>query len=73
MGVTHIVILLRISVSRLFVWADLLIFLFGMLEGGLVRVVFLFGTIQIAFISRAGIAMAGLGAAPTTPMLCFSS
>ena len=60
-------------VYRLFFWVDLLIFLFGLLEGGLVRFILFFGAIWIIFVSGAGIAVAGLGAAPTTPMLCFSS
>ena len=56
-------------------WLTLLgaIFLFGLLEGGLVRVIFFFGAIRIIFVSGAGIAVAGLGAAPTTPKLCSFS
>ena len=68
-GGGHVVFLLRVCVCRLFFWADLLIFPFVLLEGGLVRVIFFFGAIWITFISRAGIAVAGLGAAPTMPIL----
>ena len=67
-GEGHIVIILQVSVYRLFVWARLPVFLFGLLEGGLIRSVFLFGTIWI-FFSSAGVAMAGLGAALMTPIL----
>ena len=44
-GGRHIVIVLQVSVCRLFVWASLPVFLFGLLEGGLTRIIFLFGTI----------------------------
>ena len=44
-GGGHIVIVLQVSVCCLFVWVSLLVFLFGLLEGGLIRIVFLFGTI----------------------------
>ena len=71
-GGRHVAVLLRVSVHLLFAWADLLIFLLGLLKGWLIRVVFLFGTIRIVFVSWAGIAVAGLGTASTTPMLCFS-
>ena len=47
------------------------VFLFGLLEGGLLGVVFIVGTVWIVFVSGAGIALAGLGAALATPMLCF--
>ena len=47
------------------------VFLFGLLEGGLFGVVFIIGTVRIIIISGAGIALAGLGAALATPMLCF--
>ena len=47
------------------------IFLFGLLERGLIGVVFIVGTIRIVFVSSAGIVVVGLGAASTTPMLCF--
>ena len=67
-GGRHIVIVLQVSVCRLFIWADLPVFLFGLLEGGLIRIVFLFGAIWILFFI-AGVAVAGLGAAPMTPML----
>ena len=45
--------------------------MFGLLEGTLIGVVFIFGTIRIVIISCAGItifAMAGLGEAPMTPV-----
>ena len=41
-GGRHIVTVLQVSVGRLFVWASLPVFLFGLLEGGLIRIVFLF-------------------------------
>ena len=44
-GGRHIVIVLKVSARRLFVWADLPMFLFSLLEGGLIRIVFLFGAI----------------------------
>ena len=65
----HIFVVLQISVCRLFVWADLPVFLFGLLEGRLIRIVFLFGTIWIVFISCVGIAVAELRAALVTPKL----
>ena len=68
-GGRHIVIVLQVSVRRLFIWADLPVFLFGLLEVRLIRIVFLFGAIWIVFFSSAGVAVAGLGAAPMTPML----
>ena len=68
-GERHIVVILQVSVRRLFIWPHLPVFLFGLLEGRLIRIVFFFGTIWIVFFSCAGIAMAGLGAAPMTPML----
>ena len=70
-GGGHVVVLLRISVCCLFIWADLPVFLLGLLEGRLIGVVFIFGTIWTVFVSWAGIAVVGLGAAPMTPMLCF--
>ena len=69
-GGRHIVVVLKVSICRQFVWASLPVFLFGLLEGGLIRIVFLFGTIWI-FFSGAGIVVARLGAAPMTPMFCF--
>ena len=45
------------------------VFLFGLLEGRLIGIVFIFGTIRIIFVSCAGIAVAGLEAALMTPML----
>ena len=62
------VIVLQVSVRRLFVWDDLSVFLFGLLEGRLIGIVSLFGAIWIIFFS-AGIAVAGLGTAPMMPML----
>ena len=70
-GEGYVVVLLRIPVRRLFVWAAMPVFLFGLLEGGLFRVVFIVGTVRIIIVSGAGIALAGLGAALATPMLCF--
>ena len=70
-GGRHVVVLLRIPVRRLFIWAVLPIFLLGLLEGGLFGVVFIVGTVRIVFVSGAGIALAGLGAARATPMLCI--
>ena len=70
-GGRHIVVILQVSVCCLFIWANLPVFLFGLLEGRLIGIVFIFGTIRIVFVSSAGIAVAGLGAAPMTPMLCF--
>ena len=67
----HVVVFLWIPVRRLFVWDVLPVFLFGLLQGRLVGVVFIFGTVRMVFISSAGIAVAGLGAALTTPTLCF--
>ena len=55
----------------MFIWAVLPIFLLGLLEGGLIGVLFILGTVQIVFVSGAGIAVVGLGAALATPMLCF--
>ena len=68
-GGRHIVVILQVSVCRLFIWANLPVFLFGLLEGRLIGIVFIFGTIRIVFISCADIAVAGLRAAPMTPML----
>ena len=68
-GGRRIVVILQISVCRLFIWADLPVFLFDLLEGRLIRIVFFFGTIWIVFFSCAGIAVAGLRAAPMMPML----
>ena len=56
-GGGHVVVLLRISVRRLFVWADLPVFLLGLFEGRLIGVVFIFGAIRIVFVSCAGIAV----------------
>ena len=53
----------------MFIWASLPILLFGLLEVRLVGVVFVVGTIRIAIVSCAGIAVAGLRAAPMTPTL----
>ena len=69
-GGRHIVIVLQVSVRHLFVWASLPVFLFGLLEGGLIRIVFLFGTIWI-FFSSASIVVERLGAFSMTPMFCF--
>ena len=44
-GGRHIVVILHVSVRRLFLWADLPVFLFGLFKGRLIRIVFLFGTI----------------------------
>ena len=70
-GGRHIVVILHVFVRRLFLWADLPVFLFGLFKGRLIRIAFLFGTIWVVFFSCAGIAMAGLRAAPMTPMLLF--
>ena len=69
-GGRHIVIVLQVSARRLFVWASQPVFLFSLLEGGLIRILFLFGTIWL-FFSSAGIVVARLGAAPMTPMFSF--
>ena len=65
------IVVLQVSVYRPFIWASSLVFLFGLFEGRLIGIVFIFGTIWIVFVSCAGIAVAGLGAALTTHMLCF--
>ena len=44
-GGRHIVVILQVSVRHLFIWANLPVFLFGLLEGRLIGIVFLFGTI----------------------------
>ena len=44
-GGRHIVVILHVSVRRLFLWADLPVFLFGLFKGRLIRIVFLFGAI----------------------------
>ena len=44
------------------------VFLFGLLEGTLIGIVFVFGTIRITVVSCAGIAVPGLRAAPMTPI-----
>ena len=49
-GGRHIVIVLHVSVRCLFVWAGLPLFLFGLLEGGLIRIVFLFNKIGRAHV-----------------------
>ena len=59
-GGGHIVIVLQVFVCRLFV----------LLESGLIRIIFLFGTIWI-FFSSAGFVLARLGAASITPMFWF--
>ena len=59
LGGGHVVVLLQVSVRRLS----------GLLEGRLIGIVFIFGTIWIVFVSCAGIAVAGLRAASMTPML----
>ena len=46
-GGRHIVVILHVSVCRLFLWADLPLFLFGLFKGRLIRIVFLFGTIWV--------------------------
>ena len=60
-GGGHVVVLLQVSVRHLS----------GLLEGRLIGIVFIFGTIRIVFVPCDGIVVAGLGAAPMTPMLCF--
>ena len=69
-GGRHIVIILQVSICCLFVLASLPMFLFGLLQGGLIRIVLLFGTIWF-FFSSASVAVAGLRAAPMMPMLWF--
>ena len=62
-------VLLRVFVRRLFIWANLPVFLSGLLKGRLIGIIFVFGTIWIVFVSCAGTAVAGLRAAPMTSML----
>ena len=68
-GGRHIVVIIQVTVSRLFIWANLPVFLFGLLEGRLVGIVFIFGTIWIVFVSYAVIVVPRLRAASMTPML----
>ena len=68
-GGRHVVFLLRIPVRRLFIWAVLPVFLFGLLEGELFGVVFIIGTVRIIIVSGAGIALAGLAVALVTPIV----
>ena len=68
-GEWHVVVILQVSIHRLFIWANLPVPLLGLLEVRLVGIVFVFGTIWIAIVSCASIAMARLRAAPMTPML----
>ena len=70
-GGGNVVVLLRIPVRRLFIWAVKPVFLFGLLEGGLFGVVFIVSTVRIIIVSGAGIALAGLGVALATPLFCF--
>ena len=53
----------------MFLRASLPILLLGLLEAWLGGIVFVFGTIRIVVVSCAGIAVAGLIAAPMLPML----
>ena len=65
----HVVVLLQVSVRRLFIWANLPVFLSGLLEGRLIGIVFIFGTFWIVFDCCAGIVVAGLGVALMTSIL----